>query len=474
MLKNQSRLTVTREFDMSKTTDESTHIKIRANRTIICSVVFLDIVAYSKKPVVEQMNLKERFNGILADCLKEIPVGDRVILDTGDGAAIGFLSDPEDALFVAMAIRDALNEAQASDLPDLHVRLGINLGPVKILKDINNQMNLIGDGINIAQRIMSFAEPGQLLVSRSYYDIISCLSQEYAQLFHYKGARADKHVREHDIYAVENSGPRLSAPVHPAHHAADLPNPPDDDSPAAKPTIAQPIDEILTPIRQESTNRNASNPLLWMTAAAVAILLVIGGLFFILKAPHDTAKQTGSKKVSRAAKTAKQDDTAVRSEENVAKRHEADVKSKKDIEQEEDRQETVSASSARADEIEFSMTGIKTSGNDRTITVRIRNTSGILKNVALYDDYVNWPKSKLTDTTGKSYEVSKVVFTKGGQTITSQASGTQGISIAPRESVIVSLTFKNAGRSIKSLSLHPFVYVGRSWKEHDLLMKISH
>jgi hypothetical protein len=158
----------------------------------------------------------------------------------------------------------------------------------------------------------------------------------------------------------------------------------------------------------------------------------------------------------------------------VAKRHEADVKSKKDIEQEEDRQETVSASSARADEIEFTMTGIKTSGNDRTITVRIRNTSGILKNVALYDDYVNWPKSKLTDTTGKSYEVSKVVFTKGGQTITSQASGTQGISIAPRESVIVSMTFKNAGRSIKSFSLHPFVYVGRSWKEHDLLMKISH
>jgi|GEM_PF-1925984 hypothetical protein len=59
-----------------------------------------------------------------------------------------------------------------------------------------------GDGINVAQRIMSFAEPRQLLVSRSYYDIIFCLLQEYAQLFQYKGAKADKLIHEHDIYSM--------------------------------------------------------------------------------------------------------------------------------------------------------------------------------------------------------------------------------------------------------------------------------
>lgn len=84
-----------------------------------------------------------------------------------------------------MNMRDALNNEQATVMPDLRMRMGINLGPVKLLKDINNQLNLIGDGINVAQRIMSFAETGQLLVSRSYYDIVSCLSQEYAQLFQY-------------------------------------------------------------------------------------------------------------------------------------------------------------------------------------------------------------------------------------------------------------------------------------------------
>jgi hypothetical protein len=59
-----------------------------------------------------------------------------------------------------------------------------------------------GNGINVALRIMSFAELRQLLVSHSYYDIVSCLLQEYAQLFQYKGVKADNHIREHYIYSM--------------------------------------------------------------------------------------------------------------------------------------------------------------------------------------------------------------------------------------------------------------------------------
>ena len=41
------------------------------NRTFICSVVFLDMVEYSKKPVAEQIQLKERLNPVVVlhlDC----------------------------------------------------------------------------------------------------------------------------------------------------------------------------------------------------------------------------------------------------------------------------------------------------------------------------------------------------------------------------------------------------------------------
>ena len=177
----------------------------QANRTFICSVVFIDLVGYSKKTVTEQIRLKTSLTNNLSEAIKDIPVNDRIILDTGDGAAISFLGDPEDALFVTLSLREAMareNAAESEASGEDAVRMGINLGPVKLVKDINGHPNIIGDGINVAQRIMSFARPGQIVVSRSYYDVVSNLASEYSKLFSYEGSRTDKHVREHEIYVV--------------------------------------------------------------------------------------------------------------------------------------------------------------------------------------------------------------------------------------------------------------------------------
>lgn len=176
-----------------------------ANRTFICSVLFLDIVDYSRRSVAEQIRLKERFNVVVSEAISGVPTDDRVILDTGDGAALSFLGDPEDAMFAGLSLRDALAGHEATAPPRLQIRVGINLGPVRLVKDINGQPNIIGDGINVAQRVMSFAEPGQILVSRSYYDIMVRLSEGYTNLFRYQGAKTDKHVREHEVYAVSTA-----------------------------------------------------------------------------------------------------------------------------------------------------------------------------------------------------------------------------------------------------------------------------
>ena len=178
----------------------------RDNKTIICSVLFLDIVEYSQKAVSGQISLKEGFNVFLSTALIEVPVEDRIILDTGDGAAISFLGDIEDAIKVGLSMRESLLNAGVYMDPPLLVRMGINLGPVRLVKDINNQPNIVGDGINVAQRVMGFADVGQLLVSRSYYDAVSRISKEYAGMFHYQGSRTDKHVREHEVYAIGYPG----------------------------------------------------------------------------------------------------------------------------------------------------------------------------------------------------------------------------------------------------------------------------
>jgi len=165
-----------------------------SGRTLVCSVLFIDIVAYSKKSVADQYEIKRQFNGMLAGALEILKRRDRVIVDTGDGAAVVFLGDPEDALVVGVGMRE-----HAARIP---MRMGINLGPVKLINDLNDQVNVIGDGINAAQRVMSFAEPGQLLASASYHDVVSRQSAEYANLFRREGRRQDKHVREHELYSI--------------------------------------------------------------------------------------------------------------------------------------------------------------------------------------------------------------------------------------------------------------------------------
>ena len=165
-----------------------------AGRTLVCSVLFVDIVAYSKRATTEQYDIKRRFNGLLSTSLEVLKRRDRIIVDTGDGAAVVFLGDPEDALVIGVAMR-----GHAAVMP---MRMGINLGPVKLIDDLNGQVNVIGDGINVAQRVMSFAEPGQLLVSANYHDVVSRVSPDYLNLFVKAGRRQDKHVREYEVYAV--------------------------------------------------------------------------------------------------------------------------------------------------------------------------------------------------------------------------------------------------------------------------------
>jgi class 3 adenylate cyclase len=183
----------------------------QTNRTFICSTVFVDLVEYSRKSVAEQLALKDRFTALLAEALQGIDVNERIILDTGDGAAMSFLGDPENALAVGLSLRRAFRSAEATDpAATAPIRIGINLGPVKLVKDINGHPNIVGDGINVAQRIMSFADSGQILVSRSFHDVVACLSEDYAALFTFEGSRTDKHVRDHEVYAVGESDAALA------------------------------------------------------------------------------------------------------------------------------------------------------------------------------------------------------------------------------------------------------------------------
>src|SRR5437899_13039445 len=82
-------------------------------------------------------------------------------LPTGDGGALAFRNSPEAPVLCAEEIAKALKGH-----PEIRVRMGIHSGPVNAVTDLNEQANIAGAGINIAQRIMDCGDAGHILVSR--------------------------------------------------------------------------------------------------------------------------------------------------------------------------------------------------------------------------------------------------------------------------------------------------------------------
>ncbi|MDX8398725.1 MAG: adenylate/guanylate cyclase domain-containing protein [Gallionellaceae bacterium] len=191
---------MTAQTSPSETRSNENETNLSEARTLIATVLFFDMVGYTKQSVARQVELKSQFNKLVSEFIKDVAENQRIILDTGDGAAIGFLQYPEDALEVALKFHQAVTANDHQDYPELKVRIGIHLGPVNIVKDMNGQSNMVGDGINDAQRIMSFAPPDSIYISRSYYDVVSRLSTKYAELFEYCGVKEDKHGRLHKVY----------------------------------------------------------------------------------------------------------------------------------------------------------------------------------------------------------------------------------------------------------------------------------
>src|SRR3984957_1584663 len=235
----------------------------RPDRTWLGSVLFMDIAKYSSQSVEMQMKWKKRFNEYLAEAIHEVPENERVILDTGDGAAVCFLGAPEAAMFAALHLWQCFVKDAREQQPGLRVRTGVNLGPVKLVKDINGSLNAIGDGMNVGQRIMSFAPENQILVSQSYFQVVSCLSDDYKALFKLKGVETDKHVREHTVYCLLPPGSAELQTETPS--AAQQPPPV---SPATATAAARPV-----AVAPEDRNHNRS-PIPLIVGAALVIVVV--------------------------------------------------------------------------------------------------------------------------------------------------------------------------------------------------------
>lgn len=150
-----------------------------ASRTRSGLVLFADLVAYSTFPDHRQAALIAGLNAAVREALDlpartPLPKSIRA-LPTGDGVALVWLGDDRDdartLLRVALAIQAWAGQAALpEDRQDVAVRLGIDIGPLQLIADVNLRRNVCGATINAAARVMSQAGAAATLASKAFLD----------------------------------------------------------------------------------------------------------------------------------------------------------------------------------------------------------------------------------------------------------------------------------------------------------------
>ncbi len=132
--------------------------------------------------------------------------GGRVVKLMGDGALIEFAS-VVDAVECAVAIQRGMAELNSGQPNDrrISMRIGVNLGDIIIDGD-----DIYGDGVNVAARLESFADPDGVCISRAAWEQIrDKLDHPFVDC----GEQALKNIsRPVHVYCLSESGQSVGSP----------------------------------------------------------------------------------------------------------------------------------------------------------------------------------------------------------------------------------------------------------------------
>lgn len=174
----------------------------------VAHILFADIVGFSKLSMEEQSRAERELRSA-ASRTEGFELGLRngelTSLDTGDGFAFAFEGNPLAPAKVALELAALLADAS------FRVRIGLHSGPVARCLDIAGKPNVKGVGMNVAQRVMDAATPGQILISEHFASVLRSFDG-WPNLVVPLGARKVKHgLRLRLCELTHPNGPKRSA-----------------------------------------------------------------------------------------------------------------------------------------------------------------------------------------------------------------------------------------------------------------------
>jgi TolB-like protein/Tfp pilus assembly protein PilF len=195
--------------------------------------------------------------------------GGRLVKATGDGVLLEFPSvvDAVECAVAVQAVMAQRNEGVPADRRMLF-RIGINLGDILIEGD-----DILGDGVNIAARLESIAEPGGICLSSSAYDQVrGKIAVEFADL----GEQSLKNIaRPVRAYAVLRDVLRATT---------------QDGDTMPRPTSAPGLSVVVLPFANMSGDPEQEYFADGITESLTTDLSLISGLFVIARNTASTFK----------------------------------------------------------------------------------------------------------------------------------------------------------------------------------------
>ena len=172
---------------------------VRVERRL-SAILAADVAGYSRLMHYDEEATHAKLTTLLADGVTPVisEHGGRIVKNTGDGFLAEFPSAVE-AVRAAVQFQTRIKELTTADTEGTRIafRVGINVGDV-----IVEPHDIFGDGVNIAARLESSAEPGGVCISSSAYDHIrGKVSIDFADLGELTLKNIDRPVR---AYAVIN------------------------------------------------------------------------------------------------------------------------------------------------------------------------------------------------------------------------------------------------------------------------------
>jgi adenylate cyclase len=248
----------------------------------LAAILTTDVVGYSRLMEVDEAGTLARLKTVRLEVIDPaiVKCRGRIIKTTGDGMLVEFQSVTE-ALGCAIDFQERMARRNR-DMPAsraLRFRIGINLGDV-IVED----GDIFGDGVNVAARLETMAEPGGICISSAVRDQVGDrLNVGYADLGDQQVKNIARPIRAYSVLIDQR--------VSKAEYAD-----PSNGRPASarKPSIAVlPFDNMSGDPEQEFFVDGLTEDIITELSRFRELLVISRNAVFVHKGKHVKAKQVG-------------------------------------------------------------------------------------------------------------------------------------------------------------------------------------